>query len=168
MGRYCEMLAEMTGGELSERTKPHDAERRLLTFAVLVHFSTFENAARQKVSWILTAVRGSGKPMMKDPQLWKLRVIVLRCEERVHHTGSDRAPQRAASMLLRHGGPWPWRSIPEVWAHCLHRRQRSDSGARPPDRHHLRPKGDVQCFVRMDAAGKAFCATGSLCRPHKN
>lgn len=65
---------------------------------------------------MLTAVRGSGKPMMNGPQLWKLRVIILQCEERVHHTSSDSAPLRAASMLLLHSGHWSWRSIMEVWA----------------------------------------------------
>jgi hypothetical protein len=55
---------------------------------------------------MLTAVRGSGKPMMNGPQLWKLRVIILQCEERVHHTGSDSAPLRAASILLLHSGHW--------------------------------------------------------------
>lgn len=60
-------------------------------------FSTFEFAARHKVVCMLTAVRGSGKPMMNNPQLSKPRIIVLRWEARFHHAIGNKAPKRAES-----------------------------------------------------------------------
>lgn len=64
---------------------------------------------------MLTAVRGSGKPMMNYPQLSKPKIIVLRCEERFHHDLRDKAPKRAESTTLLPSGHWLWRSILEIW-----------------------------------------------------
>ncbi len=38
--------------------------------------------------------------MINCPQLSKLRIIVLRCEERFHHEVSDKAPKSAESTIL--------------------------------------------------------------------
>jgi hypothetical protein len=63
-------------------------------------FSTFEFAARHKVVCMLTAVRGSGKPMMNNPQLWKPKIIVLRREARIHHATGNKVPKRAESTTV--------------------------------------------------------------------
>ena len=44
--------------------------------------------------------------MMNDPQLWKLAVIALRFENRIHHGMSVTAPKRVKSTILLISGRW--------------------------------------------------------------
>ena len=49
--------------------------------------------------------------MMTCPQLWKLGIIVLQCEERFRHDVGGKAHKTAESTMFLRSGHWLWRSI---------------------------------------------------------